>query len=145
MNPNLELTTGNILLKISELAENRLQRREDLELLIDTAIKQNKISLLKELSFHAKFSDGLLRVIQKKENTVDEVYFIKAAEEYKSSIEKVRTVLEELLSNASEFIKSVLMEKYLQLTQVSLANLNSLCSDLSYLKLFFNDLKNLNG
>ncbi len=145
MNPNLELTTGNILLKVSELAENRLQRREDLELLIDTAIKQNKISLLKELSFQAKFSDGLLRVIQKKENTVDEAYFIKAAEEYKNSIEKVRTVLEDLLSNASEFIKSVLMGKYLQLTQVSLVNLNSLCSDLSYLKLFFNDLKNLNG
>ena len=145
MNPSLELTTDDILLKVSELAKNRLQRREDLELLIDTAIKQNKISLLKELSFQAKFSDGLLRVIQKKENTVDEAYFIKAAEEYKNSIEKVRTVLEDLLSNASEFIKSVLMGKYLQLTQVSLVNLNSLCSDLSYLKLFFNDLKNLNG
>jgi len=145
MNPNFELTTDNILLKVSELAENRLQRREDLELLIDTAIKQNKISLLKELSFQAKFSDGILRVVQKKENTVDEAYFLKAVEEFKNSIEKVRTVLEELLSNASEFIKSVLTEKYLQLSQVSLANLNSLCSDLSYLKLFFNDLKNLNG
>lgn len=145
MNSNLELTTGNILLKVSELAENRLQRREDLELLIDTAIKQNKISLLKELSFQAKFSDGLLRVVQKKENTVDEAYFIKAVEEYKNSIEKVRAVLEELLSNASEFIKSVLTEKYLRLSQVSLANLNSLCSDLNYLKLFFNDLKNYNS
>ncbi len=145
MDPNLELTTDNILQRVNELAENRLQRREDLELLIDTAIKQNKISLLKELSFHAKFSDGLLRVVQKKESTVDEAYFLKATEEYKNSIEKVRTVLEELLINASEFFNSVLTEKYLQLSQVSLANLNSLCSDLSYLKLFFNDLRNING
>ncbi|MHB8906222.1 MAG: hypothetical protein ACYC6D_08875 [Melioribacteraceae bacterium] len=145
MNPNLELTTDNILQSVSELAENRLQRREDLELLIDTAIKQNKISLLKELSFHAKFSDGLLRVVQKKESIVDEAYFLKATEEYKNSIEKVRTVLEELLIHASDFIKLVLTEKYLQLSQVSLANLNSLCSDLSYLKLFFNDLRNING
>ncbi len=145
MNPDFSLTTNSILTKVSELAENRLQRREDLELLIDTAIKQNKISLLKELSFHAKFSDGLLRVVQKKESTVDEAYFLKATEEYKNSIEKVRTVLEELLINASEFFNSVLTEKYLQLSQVSLANLNSLCSDLSYLKLFFNDLRNING
>lgn len=145
MNLDFDLTTDNILIKVNELAENHLQRREDLELLIDSAVKQNKISLLKELSFQAKFSNGLLRVVQKKESTIDEAYFLKAVDEYKNSIEKVRTVLEELLSNGSEFIKSVLTEKYLQLTQSSLANLNTLCSDLSYLKLFFNDLKNLNS
>ncbi len=145
MDIDFNFTTNNILIKVNELAEKHLQHREDLELLIDTAIKQNKISLLKELSFQAKFSSGLLRVVQKKESTIDEAYFLKAVEEYKNSIEKVRTVLEELLSNGSEFIKSVLTEKYLQLNQVSLANLNSLCSDLSYLKLFFNDLKNLNS
>jgi predicted RND superfamily exporter protein len=145
MNLDFDLTTDNILIKVNELAENHLQQRGDMELLIDTAVKQDKIQLLEDLSFHAKFSNGLLRVIQKKDSTIDEEYFLKAVDEYKNSIEKVRTVLEELLSNASEFIKSVLTEKYLQLTQSSLANLNSLCSDLSYLKLFFNDLKNLNS
>ncbi|MCX6170981.1 MAG: hypothetical protein NTX65_16730 [Ignavibacteriales bacterium] len=139
---NLELTTENIMLKVDELAENHLHNREDLELIIDTSIKQNKISLLKELSFQAKFSNGLLRVVQKKDTAIDEPYFLKAVEEYKNSIEKVRIILEELLSNGSEFIRSVLSEKYLQLNQISLTNLNILCSDLSYLKLFFNDLKN---
>ena len=141
MNSKLNLTTENILIKVTELAENHLQQRGDLELLIDTAVKQDKIQLLEDLSFHAKFSNGLLRVIQKKDSTIDEEYFLKAVDEYKSSIEKVRTIFEELLSGATGFMKSILNEKYLQLSQLSLSNLNSLCSDLSYLKLYFNDLK----
>ena len=141
MNPKLNLTSENILIKVAELAENHLQQRGDMELLIDTAVKQDKIQLLEDLSFHAKFSDGLLRVIQRKDSTIDEEYFLKAVDEYKSSIEKVRTIFEELLSGATGFIKSILNEKYLQLSQVSLSNLNSLCSDLRYLKLYFNDLK----
>jgi len=141
VNPKLNLTSENILIKVAELAENHLQQRGDMELLIDTAVKQDKIQLLEDLSFHAKFSDGLLRVIQRKDSTIDEEYFLKAVDEYKSSIEKVRTIFEELLSGATGFIKSILNEKYLQLSQVSLSNLNSLCSDLRYLKLYFNDLK----
>lgn len=145
MNSKLNLTTENILIKVTELAENHLQQRDDLKLLIDTAIKQDKIQLLEELSFHAKFSDGLLRVIQRKDSTIDEEYFLKVVAEFKCSVEKVILVLNELLSGASGFIKSILTEKYLQLSQVSLANLNSLCSDLSFLKLFFNDLKSKNN
>ena len=142
MDPTFNLTTENILTGVKAVAENHLLQPEDLEQLIDTAIRHDKIQLLEYLSFHAKFSNGLLRVIQKKDSTIDEEYFLKAVDEYKSSIEKVRIYLEELLSKSSDFIKSILTEKYLQLSQISLTNLNSICSDLSYLKLFFNDLKN---
>jgi hypothetical protein len=142
MDPTLNLTTENILTGIRALAENHLLQPEDLEQLIDMAVRHDKIQLLEDLSFHAKFSNGLLRVIQKKDSTIDEEYFQKAVDEYKGSIEKVRTIFEELLSKSSGFIKSILTEKYLQLSQISLTNLNSICSDLSYLKLFFNDLKN---
>lgn len=142
MDPTFNLTTENILTGVKAVAENHLLQPDDLEQLIDTAIRHDKIQLLENLSFHAKFSNGLLRVIQKKDSTIDEEYFLKAVDEYKSSIEKVRIYLEELLSKSSGFIKSILTEKYLQLSQISLTNLNSICSDLSYLKLFFNDLKN---
>lgn len=142
MDPTFNLTTENILTGVKAVAENHLLQPDDLEQLIDTAIRHDKIQLLENLSFHAKFSNGLLRVIQKKDSTIDEEYFLKAVDEYKSSIEKVRIYLEELLSKSSSFIKSILTEKYLQLSQISLTNLNSICSDLSYLKLFFNDLKN---
>lgn len=142
MDAKFNLTTENILTGIKALAETHLLQPYDLEQLIDTAVRHDKIQLLEDLSFHAKFSNGLLRVIQKKDSTIDEEFFLKAVDEYKDSIEKVRTIFEELLSKSSDFIKPILTEKYLQLSQISLTNLNSICSDLSYLKLFFNDLKN---
>lgn len=141
MNSKLNLTSEEIIIRVAELSGNSLKHGNDLKLLIDRAINQNKIFLLEELSFHAKFSNGLLRVIQRKDNTIDDEYFQKAVDEFQSSIEKVTAILNELLDSATEFIKSVLTEKYLLQSQTSLANLNSLCSDLSFLKLFFNDLK----
>lgn len=141
MTENSNLNSEEIIIKVAELAGNNLSQREDLKLLIDTAINWNKIFLLEELSFHAKFSNGLLRVIQRKDNTIDDEYFQKAVDEFQSSIEKVTAILNELLDSATEFIKSILTEKYLLQSQTSLSNLNSLCSDLSFLKLFFNDLK----
>lgn len=141
MNSKSKQTSEEIIIRVNDLSGNALKQRDDLKLLIDTAVTQDKISLLEELSFHAKFSDGLLRVVQRKNSTIDEEYFLKAIDEYKISIEKVRVILNELLSGATDFIKLILTEKYLTLSQASLANLNSLCFDLSFLKLFFNDLK----
>ncbi|MBA4407336.1 hypothetical protein C0389_08685 [bacterium] len=145
MNSEHKLSAENILIGVTALAGNPLKQRDDLKLLIDTAIQQDKIPFLEELSFHAKFSNGLLRVIQRKDSTIDEEYFLKTVDEFQSSIKKVMLILTELLSGATGFIQSILNDKYLQLSQSSLTNLNSLCSDLSYLKLFFNDLKSKNS
>lgn len=135
------LTAENIFSGLSDLAGDNFTQKDDMKLLIESALLQGKIQLLEELAFHAKFSNGLLRVMQKKDSTIDEEYFLKAVEEYKHGIEKVRFFIEELLKGSSDFIRTVLTEKYLQLTQLCLSNINLLCSDLSYLKLFFNDIK----
>lgn len=142
MNSKINLTSEDILIKVSTLAADNLQQRDDLKLLIDSAVQQDKILLLEELSFHAKFSTGLLRVIQRKDSKVDEEYFSNSVKEFQSSIEKVTAILNELLNGSNAFIRSILTEKYLLRSQNCLANLNSICADLSFVKLFFNDLKN---
>jgi hypothetical protein len=96
---------------------------------------------LEELSFHAKFSNGLLKVIQRKNPLIDETFFLKASSEYKDSLHEVVNLLEILLKEGSDFIRAIFNEKYLELNQQCLNNLNNLCSDISYLKLYFNDLK----
>ncbi|MCL6099989.1 MAG: hypothetical protein M1391_15600 [Bacteroidetes bacterium] len=133
--------TSEILNAVDKLSGGRINFRDDLERLIDLAASKNKMQLLEEISFNAKFSAGLLNVVQKKNSTVDEEYFIKAVEEYTQVIEKVKNLLSDLISSDSEFIQSVFAEKYFQLSQQSLSNLNLLCFDLSYLKLYFNDVK----
>ena len=81
----------------------------------------------------------MLGVIQKREGLVDEEYFSKAEEEFRINMEKIRNCLAELLKGSSDFIRNIFEEKYLMLSQQSLSNLNLLCADLSYLKLYFID------
>ncbi len=141
MNTSSALTSQQILTAVDKLASGRLHSINDLERLIELALTNNKLSLLEELSFHAKFSNSLLSIIQKKDSIIDEQYFTKAANEYKESIQKVIFLLKQLLEFSNDFLKSIFNEKYFQLTQECLSNLSALCSDLSLLKLFFNDLK----
>jgi hypothetical protein len=84
----------------------------------------------------------MTQIIQRKEETVDQEFVYRASEEYKSNIIKIKMLINYLLGNNNSFIKNIFTEKYFQLSQKSLSNLNSFCSDLSYLKLYFNDKKN---
>ncbi len=132
---------NKILTEVDRLSNNRLCFRDDLEILIKIAQLSNKFELLEEISFHAKFSNGLLKVIQRKDPVVEDTFLLKASNEYKDSLQKVVKLLEDLLKEGSDFIRTIFKEKYLGLNQQCLSNLNNLCSDLSYLKLYFNDLK----
>ena len=135
------LELKSILNKLDELSDGKLKFRDDIEKLVDTAIADNKMKLLEEISFTAKFIQGLLSIIQKKDDNIDPAYFEKAVGEYTEAVSGIKNQLEELISANSEFYKSIFSEKFFSMTQVSLQNLNNLCADLSYLKLFFNDQK----
>ena len=141
MNRELFTDANKILTTVEKLSNKHLYFREDLEIIINAAQKRNKFSSLEKLSFNAKFLNGLLKVIQRKEKLVEETFVLKASNEYKDSLQKVMMLLNDLLKDESDFIKSIFNEKFLQFNQQCLSNLNNLCSDLSYLKLYFNDLK----
>ncbi len=141
MRNELPSDVNQILSEIDKLSNSSLFFRDDLEILIKITQQSGNYELLEEISFHAKFSNGLLKVIQRKDPLIDETFFLKASNEYKDSIQEVVKLLENLLKEGSDFIRTIFKEKYLELNQQCLNNLNNLCSDLSYLKLYFNDLK----
>jgi len=132
---------NKILTEVEILSNNRLYFRDDLEILIKITQQREKFRLLEKISFHAKFSNGLLKVIQRKDPLIEETFFLKSSSEYKDNLQKVIKLLEDLLKEGNDFIRTIFEEKYFGLNQQCLNNLNNLCSDLSYLKLYFNDLK----
>ncbi len=135
--------TKIILNEVERLANGKLKFRDDLEKLIETAAANGREELLQKISFDAKFLTGLLSVIQKKDDKIDRNFFDTAISEYKDAVERIKSHISELVSFSSEFYKSIFNEKFLGMTQQCMQNLNFLFSDLSYLKLFFNDLKAL--
>jgi hypothetical protein len=133
--------TMKIISGVEEISNGRLNFKEDLQRLIEASFLNNKMKYLEDLSFQAKYSQGLLKIIQNRDNKIEDEYFVKVQNEFMESVLKIKEILETLLSQSSEFIKQIFREKYLQMTQQSLNNLNLLCNDLGFVKIYFNDLK----
>ncbi len=126
---------------VEDIARGKLNSKEDLQRITELALQNNKMELLEELTFQAKYSQGLVKIIQNRDNKIEDDYFIKIQAEMVQSLSKVKKLLDELLQSAGDFLKTIYKEKYFEMTQQSLFNLNNLCNDLGYLKLYFNDLK----
>ena len=129
-----------IIAGVEKLSDGHLYQKNDLEILIEKAIAGNNVSSLEELAFNAKFTVSLLKIIQKKEPSNDEAFFKKALIEFNEYIQKIKNNINELLQ-VDEFLLKIFSQKYLLLNQQCLTNLNNLCNDLGYLKLYLNDLK----
>jgi hypothetical protein len=132
---------SEVISELKKISNDKLNAQEDLERIISTSIQFNQIKELEAVSFQAKYIHGLIRVIQKRETIVDESYSIKIKEELVNGYENLKNGLKKITQNCTPFIQQVFEEKYFQLTQSSLKNLNLLSEDLSILKLYFNDLK----
>jgi len=138
---DLSNDTQKILSAIDKLSLAKLNFREDLGRLIELSIQNGKMNVLEELSFQARYAQGLLKIVQNRDNKIEEEYFSKVQKEFAQSLEKIKFSIQEILSNSSAFIKQIFSEKYLDMTHTSLFNINKLCSDLGFVKLYFNDLK----
>lgn len=126
---------------IEDLSKGKLHFKEDIYRLTELSINSNKLELLEELSFHAKFSKGIISIIQKKDERLENEYMQTIEKEYLDTIVKIRGILVNILSGATDFLRTIFEEKYLQFTHESMNNLKFLCEDLSFLKLYFNDMK----
>ncbi|MFA3783040.1 hypothetical protein ABRY23_08260 [Melioribacteraceae bacterium 4301-Me] len=131
----------NILKIIEELSSNKINNKEDLSRIIEIAVVNSKMDLLEELSFSAKFISGLLKVAKSRNDKIEESYLKTIEREYLENISKVKVLLEEMLSYSSDFIREIFSNKFLMLSHESLNNLNQLCNDLAWVKIYFNEMK----
>ncbi|MCX7797739.1 MAG: hypothetical protein N2249_03850 [Melioribacter sp.] len=128
---------------VEDLAKGKLKNKEDLLRIIELALSSNKMKQLEKLAFYSKFSRGILRIIQNRDNKLDDEYFKSLQNEYLKSIQEVKNILEELLKNATQFLRTIYQEKFFKMTMQSFNALNDLCDDMVYLKYYFNDRKGL--
>lgn len=128
-------------ISIDEFAQGKLNNADDLTRIVEIIFKIDKKELLEDLSFSAKYSQGLLKIIQSRSNNIEDDYFERIKVEYTEAVKKVRELLTTILDDGLPFIKQIFIDKYLSLTHESLNNLNLLMSDLSWVKMFLNDTK----
>ena len=137
---NFKKEAEDFCIAVDEFANGKLNNAEDLTRLTEIIYKMEKESLLEDISFSAKYAQGLLKIIQNRNNNFEDEYFEKIKLEYTSAVKDVRAMLEEIINNGSAFIKNIFKEKYLSMTHESLQNINLLIEDLSWVKVYTNDL-----
>jgi hypothetical protein len=138
---NYKEKAAEVLEGAETYAQEGFINKEDVSRILELAYKNDKINALEDLTFSAKFVKGLVKIIKSTTNEMGEEYFNKIKREYSENLEKLKENLSEIIEGGSDFIKNVFNDKYLQISQKNLENLNSLCDDLSNVKLYLNDQK----
>ncbi len=139
MNEIFNKETEVILDELDIFSGGRLLNKEDISRLISIAKKNDQTGLLEDMAFTGKFLSGLLSIIKRGENAVNEQVFYNYTKEYTQNLEKLRSDLNKLLESGSSFVKKIFQEKYLEINQDSVNNLTNLCSDLNWLKMYLNE------
>ncbi len=134
----MELQAKELLKSVEEFSNNKLKLKDDLERLIEISISKNRFDLLEKIAFTAKYLQGLFAIIQRGDFVIDEEVFRRYKKEYAENLEQIRLNLQELLIDSSAFYKKIVTGKFLEMTQSSISNLNDLCNDLSWLKMYLN-------
>jgi hypothetical protein len=131
----------NLLNDTEEYLKLPLNRKTDLVLILNAYKFKNDIQGFENLCFTGKYLNGLFRVLKDSPNLAE----VKSVDHIKKDIgenlEKVMTQLREIQIKLNDEEKTIINEKYLQLSQNSLQNLQALVEDLDNIKKYLNFLK----
>jgi hypothetical protein len=122
----------------------RLKRKNDLKIILEETLKPHKEKLFEDLSFTAKYLQGLMRVLKKggQNPEVKSLEYVKS--DYSSNADKFIAQLKEVLSENSMEVKEHFNKTYFELSQEAFHNLNELLSDLEWTKIYLNEQKRRN-
>lgn len=129
---------------VNSFSKNKLNNKEDLVRLTEVIFENDKNDIMNNLVFNAKYSQGLIKIVQQRTNDFEDEYFEKIKAEYTETIKKIKSDLDLIIKDTSSFYKKIFEEKYMQLTHESMSNLKGLIDDLSWVKMFLNDEKRNN-
>jgi hypothetical protein len=130
-----------ILNEVIKISENKISNQQDLEIFLSYSIQNNKLNNLEELSFQAKFIYGLYNSLQTKHPDFSIEAMERLQEEFKNALLNFSKILTDFINGQNDFHKKVLINKYVVPTERTLQNIISLCKDLNYLKIYFNNNK----
>jgi len=125
-------STESLLASLDAFSGNKLTRRTDLGLLLETAFQHRQESLLHELSFLAKFVSkayGIMTRIGKDGEGYESV-----AIEFSRNLEKATALTRTLIEKAPSHLQEEFATTYFAMTSASLQNLLDLFYDLGWYK-----------
>jgi len=130
-----------LLKKVDEFSNFKLQRRDDLQIIFTEGVKEENNKLFEDLVFTAKYVQGLMKVMKMGQENSE----VKSLEHVKvdltKNMEKVVEQIRQIVAGSSQSDRDYIEKNFLQMTADAFKNLNELLSDLDWTKRYLNNFK----
>lgn len=130
-------------MNVEEYTSFSLQRKDDVQKLIDTATRNGKESEFEKLTFTAKYICGMMRVLKNAPGIPEVSGVDHVKNDLNENMKKGIDQLKEIISFGDESIRKYFDNTYFTLTPQNFSNLSQLFSDLESVKKYINYLKRL--
>ena len=131
----------DLLDNAEEFSNTKLNRKLDLQIIVDNCISNNLYNEFEDLAFTGKYIEGLKRVLSKgaEFQEIENLDYVK--KDLTSNMEKVIEQIRLTLSGIDKTHLDYFENTYLSLTPDNFQNLNQLLGDLDRIKKYLNFLK----
>jgi hypothetical protein len=137
--------------QIKTFSKNKIKNEDDLCFLIELSNTQSQHSVFNEITFYAKYLNGLTKILQSGQigslrrsdlqQVKTEETLLKIKGEYTGHLKKLINLLEQYISGTNPEQAEKFKKKYLDIKMQTLRNLNSLIYDLTWVKNHSNKFK----
>ena len=137
--------SAGIIDEIDDFSLHRLNKKSDLKTLFCLSVKDNKEKTFEELSFTAKYVQGLMRVLKTGTSNPEVKSLEHIRKDFTHNMKKIVDQMKEIVVNADEQIKRYFETTYFDMSQQWMQNLTLILSDLEWAKKYFNMQKRENS
>ncbi len=131
----------NLLDEVEKYSNSVLQRKVDLQLIVNECLQNDFAAEFEELTFTGKYIEGLKRILQKgaEFTEIESLDYVK--KDLTENMKKVAEQIDSIVFKATETTKNHFEETYLKLSPECFNNLNQLLADLEWVKKYLNHQK----
>jgi hypothetical protein len=130
--------TAGIIEEIDEFSEFKLNKKTDLKTLYSLSVTADKGKTFEDLSFTAKYAEGLMRVLKTGINNPDVKSLEHIKKDFTHNMQKIVDQMKEIVANADDQIKRYFEMTYFDMSRQGMQNLTLILSDLEWAKKYFN-------
>jgi len=135
MDPNL---SAEIINEIDDFSQHRLNKKSDLKTLYCQSIKDNREKLFEELTFTAKYVEGLMRILKTGTGNPEVKSLEHIRKDFTHNMQKIVDQMKEIVSNTDETVRLYFEKTYFDMSHQGMQNLTLILSDLEWTKKYFN-------
>src|SRR5664280_2643695 len=135
MEPNL---AAGIIEEIDDFSQHKLNKKTDLKTLYCQSVKDGKEKTFEELSFTAKYVQGLMRVLKTGTGNPEVKSLEHIRRDFTHNMSKIVDQMKEIVANADETVKLYFEKTYFDMSHQGMQNLTLILSDFEWAKKYFN-------